>query len=114
LVVFDCGGNVAVKINICKTGLSGCHRSKQVKTLSCNSLVKPLLHQITKVVCSLLIRTFMSQNPFEESFITERISWQSEDTITMHLTSGICVLADRDNVAFNIISTHIIVTEAAN
>ena len=56
----------------------------------------------------------MGQNPFKESFITERISWQSEDAITVHLTSSICVFADRDNVTFNVIGTHIIVAKAAN
>ena len=114
MVVFNCGGNVAVKINVCETGLSSCHRSKQVQTLSCDSLIESLLHQITKIVCSLFIRAFMGQNPFKESFITERISWQSEDAVTVHLTSSICVFADRDNVTFNVIGTHIIVAEAAH
>ena len=56
----------------------------------------------------------MGQNPFEESFITEGISWQSENPLIVHLAGSICVLADGDDVAFNVISTHIIVTEAAN
>lgn len=56
----------------------------------------------------------MGQNPFEESFITEGISWQSENPLTVHLAGSICVLADGDDVAFNVISTNIIVTEAAH
>ena len=114
MVVFDCSRNVAVKINVGETGLSGRHRAKQAKTFSRNSLVEPLLHQVTKVVCSLLIGAFMGQNPFEESFITEGISWQSENPLIVHLAGRICVLADGDDIAFNVISTHIIVTEAAH
>ena len=56
----------------------------------------------------------MGQNPFEESFITEGISWQSENPLIVHLAGRICVLADGDDVAFNVISTHIIVTKAAH
>jgi len=56
----------------------------------------------------------MSQNPFEVSFITESISWQSENPIIVNFTCSIFELADIHNVALNIISTHIIVTKTAH
>jgi len=114
LVVFNLSSNVTVEIYVCEARLSGCHSAKQVKPLSRNSLVKTLLHQVTKVVCSLLVFAFMGQNPFEVSFITEGISWQSENPIIVRLASSIFKLADMHDVAFDVISTQIVIPKTAH
>jgi len=56
----------------------------------------------------------MGQNPFEVSFITEGISWQSENPIIVRLASSIFELTDMHDVAFDVISTHIVITKTAH